>query len=163
MIGVKVAGVLFDSRYNSPVVLLQERDGERVLPIFIGPTEATAISMVLENQKFARPLTLDLMKLTLDAFKARVTRVIIASLKDDTFLASLVIENEGRIFSFDARPSDSIGLAVRFQAPIYVAEDVMAAAGQVPPQDEESRQRELQERLRSQNPEDLGDFKIQHG
>lgn len=160
MVAVKVAGVLMDQRFNSPVVLLQENDGERVLPIFIGTTEATAIALALEKQEFARPMTLDLMKLMLDALGAKVVRVIVSALKDDTFLASLVVERDGQVYSFDARPSDSIGLAVRYAAPIMVADEVMAAAAQVPALDEESRLKEMQERLRNVNLEDLGNVSI---
>jgi hypothetical protein len=160
MVAVRVAGVLMDARYNSPVVLLQETEGERVLPIFIGHTEATAIAMVLENQEFGRPMTLDLVKLMLEALGAKVVRVIVSALKEDTFLASLVVERGTEVFSFDARPSDSIGLAVRFKAPILVADEVMTAAGQVPALDEDARLKEMQDRLRSANPEELGDFKL---
>ena len=160
MVAVKVAGVLMDPRYNSPIVLLQENEGERVLPIFIGPAEASAIAMALDDQEPARPMTLDLMKLMLDAMGAKVSRVIVSALKDDTFLASLVVERDKQVFSFDARPSDSIGLAVRFKAEILVADEVMAAAAQVPALDEESRLKEMQERLRSVSPEDLGNLSI---
>jgi bifunctional DNase/RNase len=160
VIAVRVVGVVFDQRYDSPVVILQEEQGERVLPIFIGPAEATAIIMALENQKFIRPMTLDLTKLLLDALQARIARVIVSELKDDTFLASLILESSGRVFSFDARPSDSIGLALRASAPILVADDVMNAAAHLPTQDEEERLKEMQERLRSTNPEDIGNFRI---
>lgn len=131
-----------------------------MLPIFIGTAEAAAIAMVLEDQKFPRPLTLDLMKLVIDSLQARIARVVISELKDDTFLAALVVESNGRIFSFDARPSDSIGLALRAKAPIFVARRVMEAAAQIPAQDEASKLKDLQEQLRSANPEDLGDFRI---
>lgn len=160
MVAVKVAGVLMDPRYNSPVVLLQEHDGERVLPIFVGVAEATAIATVLEKQEPARPMTLDLVKLMLDALGAKVVRVIVSALKDETFLASLVVERDRHVFSFDARPSDSIGLAVRFKAEILVADDVMTAAAQVPELDEESRLKDMQERLRSVNPEEMGNLSI---
>jgi uncharacterized protein len=160
MVAVRVAGVLMDQRFNSPVVLLQENDGERVLPIFVGPAEATAIAIALEKQEFPRPMTLDLMKLMLDAMGAKVSRVIVSALKDDTFFASLVVERDAQVYSFDARPSDSIGLAVRFGAPILVADEVMAAAAQVPALDEESRLKEMQERLRSVSPEDIGNVSI---
>lgn len=160
MVAVRVAGVLMDQRFNSPVVLLQENDGERILPIFVGTTEATAIAMALEKQEFARPMTLDLMKLMLDTLGAKVLRVIVSVLKDDTFHASLVVERDTQVYSFDARPSDSIGLAVRFGAPILVADEVMAAAAQVPVLDEESRLKEMQERLRQANPEDIGNVAI---
>jgi len=160
MVAVRVAGVLMDQRYTSPVVLLQETGGERILPIFIGPTEAGAIAIALEKQEFARPMTMDLMKLMLEALGAKVARVIVSALKDDTFFASLVVERDGEVYSFDARPSDSIGLAVRFGAPILVADEVMAAAAQVPDLDEESRLKEMQERLRQANPEDIGNVSI---
>ncbi len=160
MVAVKVAGVLMDQRFNSPVVLLQEDDGERILPIFVGPAEATAIAIALEKQEFPRPMTLDLMKLMLDAMGAKVSRVIVSALEDDTFFASLVVERDAQVYSFDARPSDSIGLAVRFGAPILVADEVMAAAAQVPALDEESRLKEMQERLRSVSPEDIGNVSI---
>ena len=160
MIPVKVAGVVVDSRYSSHVVLLQEEQGEKVLPIFIGEAEAFAIAVVLQKEKYPRPFTLDLTKTLLDALEARIVRVIVTALKDDTYLASLVVERDGRTFTFDARPSDLIGLALRAQAPLFVAEEVMAVAGQIPAADEESRLKDTQERLRNANPEDIGDFKI---
>jgi len=160
MVAVKVVGVLMDPRYNSPVVLLQETDGERILPIFIGPAEASAIAMVLENQEFARPMTLDLVKLMLDTLGAKVVRVIVSALKEETFLASLVVERDKQVYSFDARPSDSIGLAVRFKAEILVADEVMKAAAQVPELDEDSRLKDMRERLRSASTEDMGNVSI---
>ena len=160
MVAVKVAGVLTDPRYNSPLVLLQETNGERVLPIFIGPAEAAAIAMALDKQEPARPMTLDLVRLLLDALGAKVVRVIVSELKDDTFMASLVVERDKQVFSFDARPSDSIGLALQFRAEILVADEVMRAAGQVPELDEESRLKEMRDRLRNVNPEEMGNVSI---
>lgn len=160
MIAVRIAGVFLDDPAHSPVVLLQECDGERVLPILIGHAEAAAIALGLEHQQFARPLTLDLVKLMLDALNARVSRVIVTSLQNDTFHASLVVEREKEVFSFDARPSDSIGLAVRYKAPIFVADEVMDVAGQIPSEDEEGKLTQLQDWLRRTNPEELGDFKL---
>jgi len=160
MVAVKVAGVLMDPRTNSPVVVLQETDGERVLPIFIGPAEASAIAMALEKQEPARPMTLDLAKMMLDTLGAKVLRVIVSELKDDTFLASLVVERDKQVYSFDARPSDSIGLALRFNTEILVADEVMKAAGQVPELDEESRLKEMRNRLRGVNPEEMGNSSI---
>jgi len=160
MIPVKVAGLVLDQQLNSPVVLLQEEQGERVLPIFIGPAEAQGIAMALEGTANLRPVTLELMKLIIEGLQARVIRVVVSALDGNTFLASLVIEREGRIYSFDVRPSDSIGLALRTKAPILVAEQVMNAASQLPTQDEDAKVKDLQERLRNVNPEDLGNFKI---
>jgi len=160
MIEVKVAGVMFDNQSNSPVMLLKEMDGNKVLPIFIGPIEATAIAYALENVKLVRPMTVDLLKLIVDGLKARVKRVIVSSLKDDTFYAEIIIENGGRILSVDARPSDSVGLAVRTKAPIYVADNIMATAGIIMTEEEEAKLSELRDSLRNIPPEEFGNYKM---
>ncbi|MCX7784943.1 MAG: bifunctional nuclease family protein [candidate division WOR-3 bacterium] len=160
MIEVKVAGVLFDSQNNSPVMLLKEVDGNKILPIFIGPIEAAAIAYVLENVKLSRPMTLDLMKLIIEGLKIKVKRVIITALKDDTFFAEIIIENDNKILSVDARPSDSVGLALRVQAPIYVAEEVMDEAGITMTEEEEARLSELRQHLRNIPPEEFGNYKM---
>lgn len=160
MIEVKVAGVLFDNQNNSPVMLLKEIDGNKVLPIFIGPIEATAIAYALENVKLVRPMTIDLLKLTIDGLKAKVNRIIVSALKNDTFFAEIIIENDGKILSVDARPSDSVGLALRAQAPIYVADEIMATAGIVMNEDEERKLSELRDSLRNIPPEELGNYRM---
>jgi hypothetical protein len=160
MIEVKVAGVLFDNQSNSPVMLLKEIDGNKILPIFIGPIEATAIAYAMENIKLVRPMTVDLLKLIVDGLKAKVKRVIVSSLKDDTFYAEIIIENDGHILSVDARPSDSVGLAVRAKAPIYVADEIMSAAGIVMTEEEEARLSELRDSLRNILPEEFGNYKM---
>jgi len=160
MIEVKVAGVMFDNQSNSPVMLLKEIEGNKVLPIFIGPIEATAIAYALENVKLVRPMTVDLLKLIVDGLKARVKRVIVSSLKDDTFYAEIIIENGGRILSVDARPSDSVGLAVRAKAPIYVADNIMATAGIIMTEEEEARLSELRDSLRNIPPEEFGNYRM---
>ncbi len=160
MIEVKVAGVLFDSQNNSPVMLLKEVDGNKILPIFIGPIEATAIAYVLENVKLSRPMTLDLMKLIIEGLKIKVRRVIITALKEDTFYAEIILENGNKILSVDARPSDSVGLALRVNAPIYVAEEVMDEAGIIMTEEEETRLSELRQNLRNIPPEEFGNYKM---
>lgn len=160
MIEVKVAGVLFDNQNNSPVMLLKELDGNRVLPIFIGPIEATAIAYALENVKLSRPMTIDLLKLTIDGLRAKVKRVIISFLKNDTFFAEVILENGNKILSIDARPSDSVGLALRTQAPIYVADEVMETAGIIMTENEETRLSELRDSLRNIPPEELGNYRM---
>jgi bifunctional DNase/RNase len=160
MIEVKVAGVLFDNQNNSPVMLLKETEGNKILPIFIGPVEATAIAYAMENVKLVRPMTVDLLKLVIDGLKAKVKRVIVSALKNDTYFAEVIIENDGRILSIDARPSDSVGLAVRAKAPIYVADEVMTAAGIVMTEEDESRLSELRDSLRNIPPEEFGNYKM---
>lgn len=160
MIEVKVAGVLFDNQNNSPVMLLKELDGNKILPIFIGPVEATAIIYALENIKLSRPMTIDLLKLVLDVLGGKVTRIIINALKNDTFFAEIILNVNGKIFSIDARPSDSVGLAVRTNSPIYVAEEVMESAGIVMNEQDEARLAELRDSLRNMPPEELGNYKM---
>jgi hypothetical protein len=160
MIEVRVEGILLDNVNNSPVVLLRELDGDRVLPIFIGPLEASAIAYALEKTKFPRPLTLDLMRLLVEGLSGRIRRVIISKLENDTFFAELVIEVEDRIVTIDARPSDAVGLALRTETPVYVEEAVMEKAGQyITPEDEE-RLKELREKMRTISPEEFGNYKM---
>ncbi|MBS4015754.1 MAG: bifunctional nuclease family protein [Candidatus Latescibacteria bacterium] len=160
MIEVKVAGVLFDNQTNSPVMLLKELDGNKILPIFIGPVEATAIIYALDNINLSRPLTIDLLKLVIDGLKAKVTRVLINNLKNDTFFAEIIIENNGKILAVDARPSDSVGLAVRTKIPIYVADEVMNTAGIIMTEQDEARLSELRDSIRNIPPEELGNYKM---
>lgn len=160
MIEVRVEAVLVDDSSNSPVMLLREIEGNRVLPVFIGPAEASAIAYALEGTQFVRPLTLDLMKNLIVGLQGKVSRVIITSLKQETFYAEVVIESKDRVLTIDARPSDSVGLAVRAGAPIYVTEAVMDQAGQELSIEDEQRLNDLRSRLRATNPEDFGSYEI---
>ena len=160
MIEVRVEGILLDNVNNSPVVLLRELDGDRVLPIFIGPLEASAIAYAIEKTKFPRPLTLDLMRLMVEGLQGRIRRVIITKLESETFFAEVVLEADERVITVDARPSDSVGLALRCEAPIYVAEAVMEKAGQWITAQDEDRLKDLREKMRTINPEDFGNYKM---
>ena len=160
MIEVRVEGILLDNVNNSPVVLLRERDGDRVLPIFIGPLEASAIAYALEKTKFPRPLTLDLMRLLVEGLQGRIRRVIITKIENETFFAEVVIEAGDRVVAIDARPSDSVGLALRAEAPIYIAEAVMEKAGQWITAQDEERLKDLREKMRTVNPEDFGNYRM---
>ncbi len=160
MIEVSVDGILIDNTNNSPVVLLREREGDRVLPIYIGPFEASAIAYSLQKTKFPRPMTLDMMRLIVEGLGGRVRRVIVTRIKEDTYYAELVIETDGKVVTIDARPSDSVGLALRADVPIFVAEEVMNKAGQVVPANSEDRLKELRSKLREIKPEDLGDYRM---
>lgn len=160
MVEVKITGVLFDNQNNSPVMLLKDVESNKVLPIFIGPIEATAIAYALDNIKVTRPMTVDLLKLLVDGLHVKVKRVLVSSLKNETFYAEIIIENNGKLLSIDARPSDSVGLAVRAKAPIYVAEEVMETAGIIMTEEEETRLSELRDSLRNIPPEEFGNYKM---
>jgi bifunctional DNase/RNase len=113
---------------KSPIVVLRERDGETLLPVWVGAVEAMAVSLALNNEALPRPLTHDLMLLSFRALKAKLLRVEISDLREGVFYAMLLLEGrEGRV-RVDCRPSDAIALAVRAQAPIMVAEEVLRRA-----------------------------------
>jgi hypothetical protein len=111
------------------VVILKENGRDRYLPIWIGPWEASAIAMRLQGLTPERPLTHDLFASALEAVDARVTRVVISDLADETFHARLFVEHDGKVGEVDARPSDALALAVRVGAPIFAAPSVLDQAG----------------------------------
>jgi bifunctional DNase/RNase len=118
-------------------ILLKEVDGKKRLPIIIGAFEAQAIALEIEGIKPPRPLTHDLLKQLTDSLGGTVLEIVIDELRDNTFYAKIILEVSGFSQELDARPSDAIALAVRTQAPIYVAETVMDAAAFVPTDDSE--------------------------
>lgn len=160
MIEVRVDALLVDNSNNSPVVLLREIGGNRVLPIYIGPFEASSIAYALQGTDFPRPMTLDLMRRAIEGLGGTIRRTNVTRLEQDTFFAELVVESDGRLVTIDARPSDSVGLALRAGAPVFVAEEVMAAAGREVADDDEGRLSELRSRLRAIEPEDFGNFRM---
>ncbi|MBK6421656.1 MAG: bifunctional nuclease family protein [Gemmatimonadetes bacterium] len=163
MIEVTVAQLGLDRTTNSPVVILREKDGQRVLPIWIGPAEASAIAMELQGMKPPRPMTHDLLKTVITGLGATVQRIRISAVKDKTYLAELWLARADHVFQLDARPSDSIALALRTQAPIFtepeLLEDFAGADAPAPmapdPADEAEKLRAWLEKM---NPEDFGKF-----
>src|SRR5919198_1497877 len=126
MVQVRVAHLGLDRTTNTPVVILQENDGQRVLPIWIGPAEASAIAMELAGVKFSRPLTHDLLKQVIVGLGADLRKVIITQVKDNTYYAELHIYRDDAVIQIDARPSDSIAVALRLKAPIFTSESMLA-------------------------------------
>jgi hypothetical protein len=118
-------------------LILNEIEGKRRLPIIIGSFEAQAIALEMEHIQPPRPMTHDLIKAVIEGLNAWVKQVIINDLKDGTFYAQVVCENEGSEVALDARPSDAIAIAVRFNAPIYVNEQVLSEAGILAEEQEE--------------------------
>jgi hypothetical protein len=127
-IRVKVEKVLFDPKVDASVVLLKEMEGDRVLPIWIGPPEALAIIMELEKISLGRPMTHDLLKNTIDALGASVQWIRVSDLVEGTFIASIQIVHSKKEIEIDSRPSDAIALAIRANAPIFVAVKVFEEA-----------------------------------
>ncbi len=123
---VTVNGMARDQRDN-PVVLLKSSEGDEVLPIWIGHAEGVAIQLSMGGEKFERPLTHDLLKLAIEGLGATLSKVAVTDLSNNTFFAKLYLQRGTEVIVVDARPSDSVALALRFDAPIYVARDVFAA------------------------------------
>ncbi len=159
VVEVKINGLAIDPQAKSHVVLLKEADGERVLPIWIGPAEAQAIARELAGARFPRPLTHDLHATNVEGLHAKVTRVVIADLQENTFFANLILEKDGEVISIDARPSDSIAVALRCHAPLFVADKLLTEGGapQEEPTEEEKRE-QLRRFLENLDPEDFGKY-----
>jgi len=147
MVEVVIDSVRVSLTNQQRIVLLRELEVERYLPIWIGPYEAESITISLQEIEIARPQTHDLLIETLEKTHARLTRVEVIALRGDIFYGNLVLESGGEIILIDARPSDSIALAVRAHVPILVARDILDTAGIIPEpdiqqeiEDEESKQ-----------------------
>jgi bifunctional DNase/RNase len=165
VIEVRVAHLGLDRQSNTPVVILQERDGERVLPIWIGPAEASAIAMELAGVKFSRPLTHDLLKQVIVGLGADLRKVIITQVKENTYYAELHIYRGDAVIQIDARPSDSIAVALRLKAPIFTSETLLeltsVETGGDTPGDKTPEQLDadtLKTYLQNLDPEDFGKF-----
>jgi len=138
MVEVLIDSVRVSLTNQQRVVLLREKNQERYLPIWIGPYEAEAITISLQEIEVARPQTHDLLLQSLEKLGARLLRVEVVELKGDVFYGNLVIEMNSTLYNVDARPSDSIALAVRAHVPILVNTDVLASAGVQPEGDIQS-------------------------
>ena len=159
---VKVAHLGLDRATNTPVVILQEEDGERVLPIWIGPAEASAIAMEMAGVKFSRPLTHDLLKQVIVGLGANLDRVMITQVKENTYFAELHISRNDHVIQIDARPSDSIAVALRLEAPIFTLDELLdnSAVDTVDTGDGTTTldADELKSYLENLDPEDFGKF-----
>lgn len=122
---VKVRGLILDPTSNSPIVILKDSSSDSMLPIWIGVCEANAIAMEMEKAVAQRPMTHDLLKNIIDQLDARVEKVVINDLVENTFYAVIVLRWNGEHILIDARPSDAIAIALRTDSPIFVSEHVM--------------------------------------
>ncbi|UCH85010.1 MAG: bifunctional nuclease family protein [Candidatus Latescibacterota bacterium] len=123
LLRVEIGGLIKDQREN-PIVLLKGVESDDVLPIWIGHAEALSIDLQLQGKSFDRPLTHDLLKTAVESLGATVVRVAVTDLRDNVFFAKIFIQRGSEVFAIDARPSDSIALAVRTRSPIFVAKSV---------------------------------------
>jgi hypothetical protein len=129
MIQVELSKIIIDEKRQDQIIVLKEKDGERQFPIVIGFLEASSIKMKLSNVETPRPMTHDLLFLSIDSLGAKVDSLVIDKLVNSTFHAKILLKDkDGKIKTVDARPSDGVALAVRAKAPIFVDEEVLKKA-----------------------------------
>lgn len=167
VIEAKVSGIIIDPISNSPVLILKEVNGTRVLPIWIGVMEATAIAAELENVRFPRPMTHDLIKNILEKMNCMLTKVVITDLRDNTYYANIYIDAGGEETVIDSRPSDAVAIALRTGAPIFINEEVLEKSRAMELfssiEDETEREKirkKWEEILANLSPEDFGKYKM---
>src|SRR5262245_42427785 len=158
---MKVKGLMWDPVSRMPIVILRTQEGEgQLLPIFVGLFEANAIAQQLDGSLSPRPMTHDLLGNLIDALHARVDRVVITDLRDNTFFALIHLIRNGEKLAIDARPSDAMALALRVKVPIFVEDSVLArssASGEEGQVDEAER---LRRWLETVDPEELGRYEM---
>ena len=160
---MKVRGLALDPVSNMPIIILRDEEEKRSLPIWVGIFEANAIALELEKISTPRPMTHDLIKNILEAIDARVLKVVVTDLKDNTFFAVLHLQVGDHEYTVDSRPSDAIALALRVAAPIYVDEEVVRKAKTLETTKETETVKaddpdRLREWLENIKPEDFGQF-----
>jgi len=159
-IEMTIKGLMVDPITNMPIVILRDKDGHRVLPIWVGVFEANAIALQIENVTTPRPMTHDLLKNVIADLRARIEKIVVSDLKENTFFALIYLSVGGEMMAIDARPSDAIALALRARAPIFVEERVIDHAKTVDIAPEKGETERLQKWLESLDPDDLGKYKM---
>ena len=154
---MKVSGIALDPFTNTPIVILKDLTGERVLPIWIGFMEASAIAMELEKTPRARPLTHHLMKALLETLKFSVIRVDVTDLRNDTFYAEIRLQRGSEEHIVDSRPSDAIAIALRTGSPIFVRDEVLEKSKKLEFDEEKDKLSDLLEKI---PPGDFGKYKM---
>ena len=159
-----VAGLTMDPTSNTPIIILKTESSDQAIPIWIGLLEATSIASVLQDIRFERPMTHDLFKNFSDHLNIRVSKVEVCDLRDNTFFALIHFDGDSQSFTLDARPSDAIAIALRFEAPIYVDEKVIEKSkrgeGDVEVLDQSEEGKKWAEYLENLSPEDFGKYKV---
>jgi uncharacterized protein len=156
LVEMSIRGLMVDPATSMPIVVLRDADNQRVLPIWVGPVEANAIAMQIENIAPPRPMTHDLLRQLLTELGATLERVLITDLKDNTFFAYLELKRGDETLLIDSRPSDALALSVRTRARIFVHTRVLTEARAVDLSPDQPDQERLQRWLESLDPDDLG-------
>ena len=159
-IEMTIKGLMVDPITNMPIVILRDKEGQKVLPIWVGIFEANAIALQIENISTPRPMTHDLLRNVIADLHATVQKVVVCDLQDNTFYALIYLGLDGDTVAIDARPSDALALALRTQAPIFVEETVIDNAKTVDFSADKNDAERLHKWLESLDPDDLGKYKM---
>jgi bifunctional DNase/RNase len=160
-IEMRIKGLVIDPISKMPIVVLEEIEGDRMLPIWIGVFEANAISLKMENIPTPRPLTHDLIKNVLQKLDASIEKIVVSDVLDNTFYAYIYCRcNKGKIIKIDSRPSDAIALSLHMEAPIYVEEKIVEKAPSLKFDDKLEDSEKLKNWLENLRPEDFGKYKM---
>lgn len=161
---VQIAGLTMDPASNTPIVLLKTEDDEKVVPIWIGLLEATSIASALQKISYERPMTHDLFKNFIEENRMIIERIEVCDLRENTFFARIYFSSEERRFDMDARPSDAIALALRFDAPIFIHEEVIERSRvrdtEVEVADTSEEGKKWADYLEKLSAEDFGKYKV---
>jgi hypothetical protein len=161
---VSIAGLTMDPASNTPIIILKSEDDQQAVPIWIGLLEATSIASALQNIKYDRPMTHDLLKNFADTLQISIVKVEVCDLKDNTFYARIYFVSKDQSFDIDARPSDAIALALRFKAPIYVEDSVMQQSkisdGEAEVVDNSEEGKKWADYLTNLSSDDFGKYKV---
>ncbi len=160
LIEMTIAGLRLEPSTNTPIVVLKDKTGDRVLSIWVGVHEANAIASQIENVSMPRPMTHDLLRNLITDLDGRVDRVVVTDLRENTFYATIHLTVHGDRVAIDARPSDAIALALRTKSPILVDEAVIEQAGSPDSLPDRLDGDRLQRWLEDIDPDDLGKYKM---
>jgi uncharacterized protein len=159
-IEMSIKGLMVDPVTNTPIVILRDKEGQKVLPIWVGIFEANAIALQIENIATPRPMTHDLLRNVIHDLKAEVQKIVVCDLQENTFYALIYLQLNGSTVAIDARPSDAIALALRTRAPIFVEDTVIDNAKTVDFTTEKADADRLHQWLESLDPDELGKYKM---
>tara|TARA_B100000745_G_scaffold222977_1_gene148829 strand:+ start:116 stop:601 length:486 start_codon:yes stop_codon:yes gene_type:complete len=159
-IEMTIKGLMVDPVTSMPIVILRDKTGENVLPIWVGIFEANAIASQIENVESPRPMTHDLVKNLIDNFNGEVQKIVITDLEESTFYATIHININNKISTVDSRPSDAIAIALRAKAPIFAEKKIIDQAknSDIKPQAGESER--LEQWLQDLDEDSLGKYKM---
>ena len=159
-IEMKIKGLVVDPISKMHIVVLEDLNSERMLPIWIGVFEANAIALKIENITTPRPMTHDLLKNFLDELNISIEKIVVNDVKDNTFFAQIHCRNKGQTVTIDSRPSDAIAIALRTEAPIFVENEVVKKAHSLKFDENLEDSEKLKKWLEGLKPENFGKYKM---